>query len=63
MSIRQPITTNAVYQYLEDGVPIRPVGVFNHNALNEVNLTGAGEVEVIRGPASSLYGSMPSAGR
>ena len=57
MSIRQPITTNAVYQYLEDGVPIRPVGVFNHNALNEVNLTGAGEVEVIRGPASSLYGS------
>jgi outer membrane receptor protein involved in Fe transport len=57
MSIRQPITTNAVYQYLEDGVPIRPVGIFNHNALNEVNLTGAGEVEVVRGPASSLYGS------
>ena len=26
MSIRQPITTNAVYQYLEDGVPIRPGG-------------------------------------
>lgn len=57
MSIRQPMTTNAVYQYLEDGVPIRPVGIFNHNALNEVNLTGAGEVEVIKGPASSLYGS------
>jgi len=57
MSIRQPITTNAVYQYLEDGVPIRPVGIFNHNALNEVNLTGAGEVEVMRGPSSSLYGS------
>ena len=57
MSIRQPITTNAVYQYLEDGVPIRPVGIFNHNALNEVNLTGAGEVEVMRGPTSSLYGS------
>ena len=57
MSIRQPITTNAVYQYLEDGVPIRPLGVFNHNALNEVNLTGAGEIEVLKGPASSLYGS------
>ncbi len=57
MSIRQPITTNAVYQYLEDGVPIRPVGIFNHNALNEINLTGAGEVEVLKGPASSLYGS------
>lgn len=57
MSIRQPITTNAVYQYLEDGIPIRPVGIFNHNALNEVNLTAAGEVEVLRGPSSSLYGS------
>ncbi|MEG0406089.1 MAG: TonB-dependent receptor, partial [Acinetobacter sp.] len=30
MSIRQPITTSAVYQYLEDGISIRPVGVFNH---------------------------------
>lgn len=57
MSIRQPITTNAVYQYLEDGVPIRPVGLFNHNALNEVNLAGTGDVEVMRGPTSSLYGS------
>ena len=57
MSIRQPLTTNPVYQYLEEGVPIRPVGIFNHNALNEVNLTGAGDVEVVRGPSSSLYGS------
>lgn len=57
MSIRQPLSTNAMYQYLEDGVPIRPVGIFNHNALNEVNLTGAGEVEVMKGPSSSLYGS------
>lgn len=57
MSIRQPLTTNPIYQYLEEGVPIRPVGIFNHNALNEVNLTGAGEVEVVRGPSSSLYGS------
>ena len=24
MGIRQPISTNAVYQYLEDGIPIRP---------------------------------------
>ena len=57
MSIRQPMTTNAVYQYPEDGIPIRPVGIFNHNALHEVNLTGAGEVEVMKGPSSSLYGS------
>ena len=57
MSIRQPITTNAVYQYLEDNIPIRPLGVFNHNALNEINFAGTGELEVMRGPSSSLYGS------
>jgi len=57
MAIRQPISTNAMYQYLEDGIPIRPLGVFNHNALNETNLTGTGSVEVVKGPASSLYGS------
>ncbi len=57
MSIRQPLSYNAVYLYLEDGLPIRPVGLFNHNALYEINLTGVGDVEVIKGPASSLYGS------
>lgn len=57
MSIRQPITTAAVYQYLEDGISIRPVGVFNHNALYEVNLAGIDSIEILRGPASSLYGS------
>jgi outer membrane receptor protein involved in Fe transport len=57
MSIRQPISTNAVYQYLEDGIPIRPLGVFNHNALNENNMNAASGVEVVKGAASSLYGS------
>jgi iron complex outermembrane recepter protein len=57
MGIRQPISTNAVYQYLEDGIPIRPLGVFNHNALNEMNMAGMDSVEVVKGPASSLYGS------
>lgn len=57
MSIRQPISTNAVYQYLEDGIPIRPLGVFNHNALNETNMNASGGVEVVKGAASSLYGS------
>lgn len=57
MGIRQPISTNAVYQYLEDGIPIRPLGVFNHNSLNEMNLAGTESVEVVKGPASSLYGS------
>lgn len=57
MSIRQPMSYAAVYQYLEDGVPIRPVGIFNHNALYEINLSGADGIEVVKGPASSLYGS------
>lgn len=57
MGIRQPISTNAMYQYLEDGIPIRPLGVFNHNALNEINLMGSDSVEVVKGAASSLYGS------
>lgn len=57
MGIRQPMSTNALYQYLEDGIPVRPLGVFNHNSLNELNLAGAERVEVVKGAASSLYGS------
>lgn len=56
MSIRQPITTNAYYLYLEDGIPIRPMGVFNHNALLEINQFNLQSIEVLKGPASSLYG-------
>ncbi|MDO9235494.1 MAG: TonB-dependent receptor [Aquabacterium sp.] len=57
MSIRHPLTTNAVYLYMEDGLPVRPPGLFNHNALYELNLEGIDHIEVLRGPASSLYGS------
>lgn len=57
MAIRQPITYNALYIYLEDGLPIRPTGIFNHNALYEINMAGVQDIEVIKGPASSLYGS------
>jgi iron complex outermembrane recepter protein len=56
MAIRQPMTTSAYYLYLEDGVPTRPMGVFNHNALIEMNLFAISNVEVVKGPASSLYG-------
>jgi outer membrane cobalamin receptor len=56
MSIRQPMTTNAYYLYLEDGLPIRPMGIFNHNALLEINQFNLQSIEVIKGPASSLYG-------
>ena len=56
-AIRQGFTTSPVYLFLEDGIPIRATGNFNHNALYEVNIPSAASVEVIRGPASALYGS------
>ena len=57
MAIRQPISTKSLFLYLEDGVPIRPTGVFNHNALLEMNMAATKNIEIIRGPFSSLYGS------
>ena len=57
MSIRQPMTTNNLFLYLEDGVPIRTSAVFNHNALLEMNMAAAKRLEVIKGPASALYGA------
>ncbi len=56
-AMRQPITYNPVYAYLEDGIPIRSTGFFNHNALYEVNIPAADRVEVFKGPGSALYGS------
>src|SRR5215213_3271015 len=57
MSMRQPITTKPMYLYLEDGIPTRATGFFNHNALYEVNIPQAAGVEVIKGPGTALYGS------
>ncbi len=57
MAIRQPVTTSPVYLYLEDGVPTRSTGFFNHNALYEINLPQSGGIEVSKGPGSALYGS------
>lgn len=57
MSIRQPMTTKGLFLYLEDGLPIRTTGLFNHNALLEINMAATENIEVIKGPSSSLYGS------
>jgi len=57
MSVRQPLGYSNLFLYLEDGIPIRTVGDFNHNALIEVNQASLERIEVIKGPASSLYGS------
>lgn len=56
-AIRQPLTTAPVYSYLEDGIPVRSTGFFNHNALYEANIPQAGGIEVTKGPGSALYGS------
>ncbi len=61
-AIRQPFNTNPVYLFLEDGVPTRATGFFNHNALYETNIPQAGGIEVLKGPGPALYGSDAIAG-
>lgn len=56
-AIRQPISTSPLYLYLEDGIPTRSTGFFNHNALYEVNVPQAAGMEITKGPGTSLYGS------
>jgi outer membrane receptor protein involved in Fe transport len=62
MSIRQPMSMKSLFLYMEDGIPIRTTGVFNHNALLEMNLPAARSIEVIKGPSSALYGAEAIAG-
>jgi iron complex outermembrane receptor protein len=57
MSIRQPISLKGLYLYLEDGLPIRTSGLFSNNALIEINTAAIQQIEVIKGPASALYGA------
>ncbi|MDH5633317.1 MAG: TonB-dependent receptor [Gammaproteobacteria bacterium] len=56
-AIRQPLSTSPVYLYLEDGIPARSTGFFNHNALYETNMPQSDGVEVLKGPGTALYGS------
>jgi len=56
-AVRSPISTQALFLYLEDGLQIRPTSVFNHNALLETNDLSYERIEVLKGPASSIYGS------
>lgn len=56
-SIRQPLSTDPLYLYLENGVPTRSTGFFNHNALYEINIPQSDGIEVLKGPGTALYGS------
>lgn len=62
MSIRQPMTTKSLFLYMEDGIPIRTTGVYNHNALLEMNGAVAKSIEIIKGPSSAFYGGEAVAG-
>ena len=60
-AIRSPVLTGSgscgAFLFLENGVPIRPVGFCNVNELFEVNTEQAAAIEVLRGPGTALYGS------
>ena len=44
------------FLFLQDNVPVRPAGFCNINNLFEVNSEQARDIEVIRGPSSSVFG-------
>ena len=60
-SLRSPVLTgpgaSGAFLFLEEGIATRSAGFANNNGLSEVNLAQAQTVEIIRGPASAIYGS------
>jgi iron complex outermembrane receptor protein len=60
-AVRSPVFTGAgscgEFLFLENGIPIRPVGFCNVNEMFEINTEQARAIEVLRGPGSALYGS------
>ena len=57
MSIRLPMGYDPLYNYLENGIPLRPVGIFNNNELLELNRFSLQKIEIVKGPFSSGYGA------
>ena len=57
MAIRQPISLKGLYLFLEDGMPIRTSGLYSSNALIEINTSNIHSIEIVKGPASALYGA------
>lgn len=60
-AMRSPVLTGpgaaGAFIFAQDGIATRAAGFANNNGLSELNLAGASAVEVIRGPASAIYGS------
>lgn len=60
-AIRSPVLSGpgscGVFLFLENSVPIRPVGFCNVNEMFELSTETADSIEVLRGPAGVVYGS------
>jgi iron complex outermembrane receptor protein len=60
-AIRSPVLTGpgscGEFLFLENSVPIRPVGFCNVNELFEIQTEQAQRIEVLRGPTGVVYGS------
>ncbi len=60
-AIRSPVLAGAgacgSFLVAEDSLPIRPVGFCNLNEMFEINYEQARQIEVLRGPGSSMFGA------
>jgi iron complex outermembrane receptor protein len=60
-AMRSPVLTGpgaaGAFIFAQDGIATRASGFANNNGLSELNLSAASGIEVIRGPASAIYGS------
>ena len=60
-AIRSPVLAGAgacgAFLVAEDSLPIRPTGFCNLNEMFEVNYEQARQIEVLRGPGSSMFGA------
>jgi len=58
VSVRQPLSfIRTQLVTLEDEIPINPTTIATSSNLKEINMTAIKSVEVLKGPASSIYGS------
>jgi len=58
VSIRQPLSfIRTQLVTLEDEIPINPTTIASSSNMKEINMAAIKTIEVLRGPASSIYGS------
>ena len=58
VSMRQPLSfIRTQIVTLEDEIPINPTTIASSSNLKEINMTSIKSIEVLKGPASSIYGS------